>query len=90
MLIENQDEDSIRHLFEAYQAWWTDYYSRSFISIPDTKLEALYYNENYKLASSTHPGGFHMTLCGPWTDDDGLPAYCANDYHWNLEQEMQL
>ena len=64
--------------------------SCSFLSIPDTRLEALYYIEVYKLGSSTHPGGLHMTLQGPWSEDDNLPAYCMNDYHWNLEQQMQL
>lgn len=31
-----------------------------------------------------------MTLQGPWSEDDNMDAYCSNDYHWNLEQEMQL
>lgn len=77
-------------LLDDHRNWWADYYAASFLSIPDTRLEALYYIENYKLASSSHPGGMHMTLQGPWSEDDNLPAYCMNDYHWNLEQQMQL
>jgi len=77
-------------LLDEHLAWWMEYYSASFLSIPDTRLEALYYIETYKLASSTRPGGMHMTLQGPWSEDDNLLAYCSNDYHWNLEQQMQL
>lgn len=77
-------------LLDEHLAWWMEYYSASFFSIPDTRLEALYYIELYKLASSTRPGGMHMTLQGPWSEDDNLIAYCSNDYHWNLEQQMQL
>ncbi|MDE7185336.1 MAG: hypothetical protein K2O40_12940 [Lachnospiraceae bacterium] len=90
LLIQDYDKEKVRELYRAHIEWWKHYYSASFVSIPDTKLEALYYIETYKLACSTHPGGMHMTLCGPWTDDDNLSAYCSNDYHWNLEQEMQL
>ncbi len=88
--IKDLDVAAVDALWDAHQNWWMDYYSRSFLSIPDTRLEALYYIEVYKLASSSHPGGLHMTLQGPWSEDDNMPAYCMNDYHWNLEQQMQL
>lgn len=88
--LRDLDKAAMDVLLEEHKAWWKRYYEASFFSIPDTKLEALYYIELYKLASSTHPNGLHMTLQGPWSEDDNLPAYCSNDYHWNLEQEMQL
>lgn len=88
--IRDLDSVSVTALLDEHRLWWKQYYAASFFSIPDTKLEGLYYIELYKLASSTHPGGLHMTLQGPWSEDDNLPAYCSNDYHWNLEQEMQL
>lgn len=88
--LRDLDKAALGVLLEEHKAWWKRYYEASFFSIPDTKLEALYYIELYKLASSTRPGGLHMTLQGPWSEDDNLPAYCSNDYHWNLEQEMQL
>ena len=84
------DAADILAMRDEHLRWWMNYYSASFLSIPDTRLEALYYIEVYKLGSSTHPGGLHMTLQGPWSEDDNLPAYCMNGYHWNLEQQMQL
>ena len=88
--VKDLDAAGVEALRDAHRNWWLDYYSASFLSIPDTRLEALYYIEVYKLASSSHPGGLHMTLQGPWSEDDNMPAYCMNDYHWNLEQQMQL
>lgn len=89
-VLANLEAQDVDVLFEAHRKWWMEYYSASFLSIPDTRLESLYYIELYKLASSSHPDGPHMTLQGPWSEDDNLPAYCMNDYHWNLEQQMQL
>lgn len=88
--LRDMDHFAVTVLLDQHRDWWKKYYEASFFSIPDTKLEGLYYIELYKLASSTRPGGPHMTLQGPWSEDDNLPAYCSNDYHWNLEQEMQL
>lgn len=73
-----------------HEEWWNRYYEASCISIPDTRLEGYYYLQMYMLACSTRPDGVHMTLCGPWTDDNNLLPICSNDYHWNLEQEMQM
>ncbi len=77
-------------LREEHEAWWRHYFEVSAVSLPDTRLEGYYYLQMYMLASSTHPEGPHMTLEGPWTDDNNLPPICCNDYHWNNEQEMQV
>lgn len=73
-----------------HDAWWENYYQASLISIPDTRLEGYYYLQMYMLASCTRPHGIHMTMCGPWTDDNNMMPICGNDYHWNNEQEMQI
>ena len=83
-------EMGLEKLRNEHEAWWKSYYEASCITIPDTRLEGYYYLQMYMLACSTRPGGVHMTLCGPWTDDNNLLPICGNDYHWNLEQEMQM
>lgn len=82
--------EGIGKLWKEHIEWWLNYYMSSFLSIPDTKLEALYYIEVYKFACGVRPHGVFTTLSGPWTDDDDLPSYCDNDYHWNLEEQMQV
>lgn len=73
-----------------HEQWWEAYYETSYITIPDARLEAYYYLQMYLLASCTRPEGPHMTLAGPWTDDNNLQPMCGNDYHWNNEQQLQL
>ena len=88
--VKQGEKTGLAALRAEHEAWWNAYYEASAISIPDTRLEGYYYMQMYTLACSTRPGGVHMTLCGPWTDDNNIMPICGNDYHWNLEQEMQL
>jgi hypothetical protein len=74
-------------LEEAHRRWWTDYYPASFLSIPDTRLEGLYWIEMYKLASATRPGKQPITLVGPWAQDAVMPAW-QGDYHWDINVQM--
>jgi alpha-L-fucosidase 2 len=79
-----------KKLLKKHTEWWKNFWDRSFLSIPDSRIEACYYLQTYLLGCSTRPGGLHMTICGPWTDDDNYMPICDNDYHWNNEQEMQI
>lgn len=83
-------EKGIEKLKSEHENWWKQYFQASFISIPDTRLEGYYYLQMYMLGSCTRPGDIHMTMCGPWTDDNNMMPICGNDYHWNNEQEMQI
>jgi len=84
------EKEGMENLYAAHAAWWEKYYMASRIALPDTRLEGYYYLQTYMLGSCTRPEGPHMTICGPWTDDNNLPPICANDYHWNNEQQMQV
>lgn len=80
----------IQQMRKEHDEWWMSYYQASAISIPDTRLEGYYYLQMYMLGSCTRPHDIHMTMCGPWTDDNNMMPICGNDYHWNNEQEMQV
>jgi len=73
-----------------HKTWWHNYYPKSFISFPDTKLEGLYWIEMYKLGCIAREDGIPMTISGIWVPDDGLGAFCASDYHWNMQQQGNL
>ncbi len=88
--VQQAEEAGPAALRKEHEQWWHGYYAASAISIPDLRLEGYYYMQMYTLGCSTRPGGVHMTLCGPWTDDNNIMPICGNDYHWNLEQEMQM
>jgi alpha-L-fucosidase 2 len=71
----------------AHRAWWEDFWSRSYLTIPDARFEALYYIEMYKLACSSRPGGLPVTLQGLWTLDGGMPPW-AGDYHLDMNVQQ--
>lgn len=68
---------------ERHRQWWREYWQRSYISVPDARLEALYFIEMYKLACSSRPGKWPITLQGLWTHDGRMPPW-NGDYHLDL------
>ena len=49
-------------------AVWNEFMSRSFVSIPDKKLESFYYIQYYKIRSGTRVGGNLVDLQATWFD----------------------
>ena len=80
--LENWDD-----ALEAHETWWDAYWKRSSLTIPDARLEALYYAEMYKLGCSSRPGGIPVTLQGLWTLDGGMPPW-AGDYHLDMNVQQ--
>lgn len=67
------DQEIINH-----NAVWQAYYSRSNLTIPDTRLQQFYNMQLYKLASATGQDKPAMDLQGPWTSNTPWPAYWHN------------
>lgn len=88
--VQEGEKIGIDTLRREHESWWENFYKASLITIPDTRLEGYYYLQLYMIDSSTRPHGVHMTMCGPWTDDNNMMPICGNDYHWNNEQQMQV
>lgn len=75
---------------DAHKRWWHNYYPKSFYSIQDTRLEALYWINTYKLGCATRIDGIAPPMDGPWQPDDGSPEFIGNTYIWNTQQQVQL
>lgn len=56
----------LAELTASHRSWWHGYYPASFVSIPDTRLESLYWIQMYKLASGTRADRPLLDLMGPW------------------------
>jgi len=70
-----------------HQQWWADYWKRSRLSVPDARLEALYFIEMYKLGCVSRPGKLPVTLQGLWTLDGGMPPW-SGDYHLDMNVQQ--
>jgi hypothetical protein len=66
-------------LLAAHRAWWHAFYPRSFVSLPDPRVESFYWIQWYKLASASRPEHPPVDLLGPWYRDTGWPRIW-----WNL------
>lgn len=64
--------------------WWHAYYRKSFVSIPDARLESHYWIQMYKLASATREGSVIIDTCGPWLKVDTVWPACW----WNLNLQL--
>ncbi len=67
-----------------HRKWWNDFFQKSFISIPDKRLETYYWLQLYKLGSATRENKPMIDLMGPWfTSKTPWPGIW-----WNLNQQL--
>ncbi|WP_372665619.1 glycosyl hydrolase family 95 catalytic domain-containing protein [Amycolatopsis kentuckyensis] len=71
-------------LTQDHRRWWHDYYRRSFVSIPDTRLQAFYWIQLYKVASAARREAPVMATSGPWLENTPWPATW-----WNLNVQLE-
>jgi len=50
----------------SHRAWWHAYYPKSFLTVPDSKIEGFYWIQIHKLACATRRDRPVMDLLGPW------------------------
>lgn len=66
-----------------HENWWRSYYPKSFVSVPDKRMETFYWAQLYKLACLTRPDKPMIDLMGPWTNPTPWPAIW-----WNLNTQL--
>jgi alpha-L-fucosidase 2 len=64
--------------FNNHKSWWNNYFEKSFISLPDKRIEAYYKWQFYKVASATRKGKLPIDLMGPWFRATNWPKIWAN------------
>ncbi|WP_316799544.1 glycosyl hydrolase family 95 catalytic domain-containing protein [Pedobacter frigidisoli] len=75
-------EKDINHL-KNHKSWWHQYYQKSFVSLPDKRMENFYWIQLYKLASITRENKILIDLMGPWASSTPWPAIW-----WNLNTQL--
>lgn len=68
---------------ELHRNWWNSYYPKSFVSIPHSKMESVYWIQQYKFASMMRKNATLCDLMGPWYKKTGWPGIW-----WNLNTQM--
>ncbi|MEI6323775.1 MAG: glycoside hydrolase family 95-like protein [bacterium] len=65
-------------LEKSHRDWWHQFYSASFVSIPDARIESFYWIQLYKLASATRENRPAIDLMGPWFKKTMWASYWVN------------
>lgn len=92
--IQTLQEAGVEVLRGEHRTWWAEYYPASFVSVAQsessgdggdsTLMEAFYWIQMYKLASSTRAEGPAMDLMGPWFQPSSWL------YYWfDLNEQLQ-
>ena len=71
-------------LTRTHRRWWNAYYPKSFLSVPDAKLQSFYWIQLYKVASATRDTAPVMSTSGPWLEPTPWPAHW-----WNLNAQLE-
>jgi alpha-L-fucosidase 2 len=66
-----------------HRDWWHDFYSQSFLSVPDGRVESFYWIQLYKMASGSRADGPALDLFGPWFRVSQWPGLW-----WNLNIQL--
>ncbi|WP_405675353.1 Tat pathway signal sequence domain protein [Streptomyces sp. NBC_01511] len=63
---------------------WQRFYRKSFLSLPDARLQSFYWIQLYKVASAARGDAPVMATCGPWLESTPWPATW-----WNLNVQLE-
>jgi len=86
--LEEAQRLGVARLFKEHAAWWADYWAKSFVTVPDSHIENLYYSQLYYLACLSREGaGFGQGCLGIWSPDDAFPGW-ANQHCYDMNYQM--
>lgn len=74
--------------WKSHKQWWSNYWNKSSISIPDPVIEAQWYREQYKFGSASRRGAPPITLQAVWTADNRQIPPWKGDFHHDLNTEL--
>jgi alpha-L-fucosidase 2 len=74
--------------YNEHLKWWSDYWSKSDITIPDSLLQNQYYLEMYKFGSVARSDAPPIALQAVWTADHGKLPPWKGDFHHDLNTQL--
>lgn len=73
---------------DSHKEWWSNFWSQSSISIPDSVLSKQWYLEMYKFGAATGNGAPPISLQAIWTADNGKLPPWKGDFHHDLNTQL--
>jgi alpha-L-fucosidase 2 len=72
----------------SHREWWSAFWKKSSVTLPNPVLERQWYLETYKFGSAARRGAPPISLQAIWTADDGKLPPWKGDYHHDLNTEL--
>ncbi|RSN07866.1 hypothetical protein DMC63_34990 [Streptomyces sp. WAC 05977] len=72
-------------LVAGHRRWWNAFYRRSFVSVPDKRIQRFYWIQLYKTACATRANGPVVAEWGPWFPEVGNSWTAV---WWNLNVQV--
>lgn len=82
-VVEALSLKSLEDLQITHRAWWHTFYPKSFVSLPDQRMQSFFWIQHYKMACATKGGRSLADNQGPWLQPTGWPALW-----WNLNVQL--
>ena len=79
------DEAACQKLAAAHDAWWSNFWSKSGVELPDKDLETHWYTGLYVMACTARNKKFPPGLWGAYATSDGMGWF--GDYHMNYNYQ---
>lgn len=64
--VQHASSQKFAEFENSHREWWHKYYTKSFLSLPNSRLESFYWIQLYKMASATRENRPMIDLAGPW------------------------
>lgn len=84
--VKNITAAAVKTYAQKNDAWWKQFWGKSYINIGDTLLEKYYYGSQYLLACCSRNKVFPPGLCGNTITDDAYNTW-EGDYHLNYNYQ---
>lgn len=78
----------LAHDYRTHGEYWSRYWARSSVSLPDPVLQKQYRNEMYKFGSVAREHAYPISLQAVWTADNGRLPPWKGDYHHDLNTQL--
>jgi alpha-L-fucosidase 2 len=86
--IVNVNEKEFVNNFKMHCEWWSNFWDKSSIKIPDQILEKQYYRELYKFGCTSRKSAPPITLQAIWTADNSKLPPWKGDFHNDLNTQL--
>lgn len=86
--VNSSFKNGFNQSLEAHLNWWSEFWSRSSVSLPDSLIERQYYLEMYKFGSVARKHTPPISLQAVWTADNGKLPPWKGDFHHDLNTQL--